>query len=170
MTTQTSFDVVQHWINTSSNSFAVSLRQQQTRGRTLTANQIAAAAKAAQQSDSPASQSRHFGAVGDQYVIRFASASRFTSKSGREVTKFIVNADDELVYFGHFDFENHAVISFTVAEFNEFRGHKSTVIRNVTAADLDVSEAASLLQAFRVQTPESKTPFADFAKRLNGGV
>lgn len=177
--TTTIDNAVQNWINTSDNTFAASLRQQQQRGKVLSERQLAVAARivADLAKPAPASTSKHVGSIGDTLVAEIAEAHEFISKAGKAYTKLITSTGDELVFFGRLSRVDTGALSFTVQDHSEWNGKRSTVISrpdwvvSVTDVELvDLSDANALLNAFRAAAPvvkaESKTPFADFAQQL----
>lgn len=168
---------VQNWIDTSDNSFAVSLRSQQAQGRTLSERQLAAAANivAGVSKPAPASVSRHVGTVGETAVAEVAQRFELQAKStGNIFTKILTPAGDELVFFGRLTDSESNTLSFVVREHSQWAGKLSTVIARpqwVLAPEaVDLTQANTLLASFRaappVIKPESKTPFADFASQL----
>lgn len=168
---------IAHWINTSDNDFAYSLRGHLRYGRQLTEKQIAAADRLSRQAAPNPAASRHLGEVGQTYILRVKLvSSQWSDRAGVTVNKFIANADDELVFFGpqpeFIEIGDSQVIEFKVKRHSEFRGQRSTQISHIRSAqsvvattladlerelqenpidDSEVAVANQVLQQFRVQ-------------------
>lgn len=178
--TTTIDNAVQNWIDTSDNTFAVSLRSQQQRGKVLSERQLAVAARIVEgvnQPPRPAANNTFLGEIGQILNVKVVECHEFISKAGRPFTKLITEAGHELVFFGRLSRVDTGWLSFTVQDHSEWNGKRSTVISRpdwvVSATDvelIDLSDANALLNAFRAAAPvvkaESKTPFADFAQQL----
>ena len=172
---------IQHWIDTSGHVFAESLRSQQRRGKVLSERQLAVAARIVGEPPKTAetlpANNTFLGQIGQTLTVKVVECHEHVSRASNAYTKLITEAGHELVFFGRLSRVGTGWLSLTVREHSEWNGKRSTVISqpdwvaSVTDVELvDLSQATALLDAFRaappVIQPESKTPFADFARQL----